>query len=131
MLKPLANGDVVEKIAVVPPNTPAFTVTIDNGASLSNELDLGEARAGSIIMPAAWTAASLTALVSRDGVTYSSLYDEFDAEWAILTANIVAGRARALPLQLFLPHRWLKFRSGTVALPVNQGAARTLYLIAN
>jgi len=118
-------------LPVAPVNTAAITVTIANGASLSNAIDLGVARAGAIITPAAWTAASLTVLVSHDGVTYSSLYDDADTEFAIATANMATGRSRTLPLVTFLPYRYLKFRSGTAALAVNQGAERVMYLVAN
>lgn len=108
----------------------AFAATILSGASLSAAIDLGGLRAGAIIMPAAWTAASITFLVSHDGTTYSSLYDENDTEVAIATANVVSGHCRALPLSLFLLYRYVKLRSGTLALAVNQGADRALYVLA-
>jgi hypothetical protein len=132
-LRDMGNGTHAEVLAasVAPVNTAAKTVTFAAGESLSNEIDLGVARAGAILTPAAWTAASLTALVSHDGVTYSSLYDSDDIEWAVTTANMATGRARTLPLTTFLPYRFLKFRSGTAALAVAQAAARTLYLIVN
>ena len=107
-----------------------FAATIPNGASVSNKLDMLGMRAACIIMPAAWTAASLTFLVSHDGITYSSLYDDTDTEVAISTAQIVAGRARALTLTLFLPYRYLQLRSGITGAAANQGADRVFQVIA-
>jgi hypothetical protein len=123
-------GAFIPVQSVTPPKGSYFAATILNGASVSNKIDLGSLRAGSIIMPSAWTAASLTFLVSHDGTTYSSLYDDTDTEIAILTGNIVAGRARALTIALFLPYRWIQLRSGTTATPVNQGADRVFQILA-
>jgi hypothetical protein len=128
--KDMGDGTFAEVVAAAPAPVDAITITIANGASLSNAVDLGVARAGALITPASWTTASLTALVSHDGVTYSSLYDDTDTEWAIATANMATGRARTLPLTTFLPYRYLKFRSGVAGAAVNQGAERVMYLIA-
>lgn len=128
-LKDNGDGTFAEAIAGVA-SLSYSTATIPNGTALSNALDLKGLRACSIVMPAAWTAASLTFLVSHDGVTYSSLYDDTDTEVAISTAYIVAGRARALTLTLFLPYRYLQLRSGVTAAPANQGADRVFQVIA-
>ena len=127
------NVNTAGGLKVVPQNASAVAVTIANTASLSNALDLGEARAGALVLPAAfaWTAAGLSALVSHDGITFVQLYDETDTLWSIATTNLVAGRARALPLTLFLPFRFLKFQSGTQAAPVAQLSDRVMQLVVN
>lgn len=98
-------------------------VTIANGASQSNILDLtGQVLLG-ISMPAAWTAAVLTLLASdTEGGTYEPVHDAAGAEFSITTA---AGRHVYLDPVVTRGLRYVKLRSGNTATPVNQGAART------
>lgn len=103
------------------------TVTIANGASLSNSVDLGGRALSAILMPAAWTAAALTFQASLDGVTFFNLLDGAGAE---ITASAAAGSFIRLSINDWLALRYLKIRSGTAAIPVNQGADRILSLVA-
>ena len=105
-----------------------ITATIASGASLSGNIDLGTARLGRIVMPAAWTTADITLQTSFDGVTWSvdSLYDKDGAEYTIKAA---AARSVLIPLADMLSVRYLRVRSGTLALPVVQAAARSLVLV--
>lgn len=101
-------------------------VTIANGASLSNGIDIGTKTLLAIHMPALWTAANLTFQASEDGVTYDDLYDGVGTE-----KTIVVGATRYIYLT---PADWvgvpyLKIRSGTASVPVNQGAARSITLV--
>jgi hypothetical protein len=78
-----------------------------------------------IEMPAAWDAANLTFQTSGDGTNYFNVYDEFGTE-----VNVVASASRRIRLE---PPQWagvqyIKIRSGTAGTPVNQTAARTLYI---
>jgi len=76
-------------------------------------------------MPAAWTTANITFQSSGDGATYQNLYDEYGNEITIVTAvarNITLDPARLAGC------KYLKFRSGTAAVPVNQTAARTFFI---
>lgn len=108
--------------------TKTATVTIANGAALSGAVCLGSGVLCAIKMPAAWTAADLTFQVSDDrGVTWDELLD------ANGTAVTVSGPGAAERLELdaadFKSSVFLKVRSGTAAVAVNQAAARTLTLI--
>ena len=108
---------------------PAFqTLTILNGASLSGALDLtisGGPPVG-IQMPAAWTAANLTFQVSFDGTTYQDFYDSAGTEIAVTAA---AARFIALDPTNYFGVRFVKIRSGTSGVPVNQLADRAIILV--
>lgn len=101
------------------------TANIANGASQSAALDLAVARLGRITLPAAWTAADLTFLVSDDNITFNPLYDKDGVEYKVVAA---ASRTVLIAVADFLGVRYLKIRSGTVATPVAQGASRDLIL---
>lgn len=104
----------------------SFQVAIAAGASLSGAVDLGELTAGAIILPADWTAASLTFLVSADGVTYVPLYgDGIEIAYPVSTSICI----RLYPSE-WASFRYLKVRSGTASAPVAQVLARTLTIIA-
>ncbi len=104
-----------------------FSAAIANGESLSAAVDLGAYRLSSIIMPAAWTAAGLTFQGSIDGVTFGNMKSEGGTElaWTVAASDFLY----STPLN-FWGVRFIKVRSGTAGTPVNQGAARTLTLIA-
>jgi len=107
----------------------SFPVAIANGASLSGAIDLGVGRLFGIAMdPTAWTAAALTFQVSVDGVNYFNLFDNTGTEinWTVLAQQFITA---ASPVE-WQGIRWLKVRSGTSAAPINQGAARSLTIIA-
>ena len=105
----------------------AGTVTIASGTSLSGALVIGPDRPIAIGMPAAWTAASLTFEVSFDGgATWGPMYDKDGTEYTVVT-----DATRRIPLP---PMDWagitnLKIRSGTAAVPVNQGADRVITMV--
>lgn len=100
-------------------------IAIANGASLSVAYNLqGKIPAG-IYMPAAWTAAGLTFQVSPDGVTYYNLHTSA-GEYSLTTA---ASIFLSLSQANFAGANYIKVRSGTGAVPVNQGAARALVLM--
>ena len=109
------------------PPTATLTVTIPNAASLSPTIPLTTGSPVAVQMPAAWTAAGLTFQASSDGVTFYDLYDH--------TGTEVAMAVDALRYIAFNKSfewdavRFLKIRSGTSALPVAQGAARTLTVV--
>ena len=104
----------------------AIFVTIPSGATgLSGAIDLQDARAARLMMPATWVAAALTFQTSMDGVNYSNLYD-VNGEYTISTAVVAASREIILPLQDFIGIRFLKIRSGTSGTPVDQTANRSI-----
>lgn len=102
-----------------------LTATIANGASLSGVVDLGGRKLVAIDMPAAWTAANLTFQASCDGVTYDDLYDGA----AERTLTVAASRYQAQVISDWVGIRFLKLRSGTSGVPVNQGADRIISLV--
>lgn len=108
-------------------NSGAAPLTIANGGNLSNAVDFYTTdSAVALQMPAAWTTADLTVQASFDGTTFSDMYLD-DATEMVIKAG--ASRWIVLNITRFLGVRNIKLRSGTSASPVNQGAARTIYLI--
>jgi hypothetical protein len=101
------------------------TVVIANGASLSGTVDLGGRKLVALIMPDAWTAASLTFQGSVDGTNFFNVYDGATERALTVAANYYS----ALAIGDWVGFRWIKIRSGTAALAVNQAAARTLTLV--
>jgi len=108
-------------------------VTIAASGSLSGGANLNgrdNAPAGlrvcGIVMPAAWTAASMTFEVSMDGVTYQDLYD---ADGNEMTFTVAAATTLTLDPAIFAAMPYVKVRSGVSATPVNQAAERTVGLV--
>ena len=101
-----------------------FTYTIASGASVTAEIALpGDCRLASLTTPAAWTSASLTFLVSRDGgTTFNQALDEFNAA---LSLTVTVDSEVVLPYATFFSFRRFKLQSGTKASAVNQGGIRT------
>jgi hypothetical protein len=102
-----------------------MTATIANGASLSNSLDMQYQPVRRIVMPSAWTAASLTFQVSHDGTTFYNLYD---TSGEVTLSTTAANRAIGLTVTV-TGWRYVKVRSGTADTPVNQAAERVFTVI--
>jgi hypothetical protein len=102
-------------------------VTIANGQSVSGVIDLEDLSLVGLVMPAAWTAASLTLEGSYDGTNFFSVYDE--SQEVSLTSPS-ASRWIMLSPSKYANLRYLKLRSGTSGGPVNQGQDSTITLIA-
>ena len=110
-------------------------VTIANGTALSSAGDLTAytqvapgASPVALVMPAAWTAASITLNVSSDGcLTFSNAFVQGGTEYTITSP--AAGEYMILNPADLVGVNCLKVRSGTSGSPVNQGAARTLYIV--
>lgn len=110
------------------PQPGALPVAITSGQSLSSALDLStsDQRCGrlmALVMPAAWTAATLTFQVSADGTDYFNLYDASGNQYEV---DAAASQAIILPPGDFAGFRYLKIRSGTSGTPVVQAADRTI-----
>ena len=108
------------------------TATIASGASLSSAVDLSNKRLARIVIPSGWTTANLTVQTSYDGTNYADLYDKDGAVYTITVGG--ASRAIMVPLADFIGVQYLKLRSSTVSgttiTAVNQGAERSLILVA-
>lgn len=104
------------------------TATILNGTALSQPISLADHLLCGIIIPAAWTAANLT-LQASDAIdgTFGDVYDSGGTEKSITVG--AAGRTILLNPSDFAGFAFVRFRSGTAAAPVNQGAARDLKLV--
>lgn len=108
-------------------NRNVVEAVIANGESLAPAVYLeGEVLVG-IRIPAAWTAASITFQASMDDVTYLNVYLSTAATELAIT--VAVDRHIWLDPWENASYRWLKVRSGTAAIPVNQGAERTIELI--
>ena len=102
-----------------------LTATIGNGASLSDALALHGNQVAVIEMPTTWTAAVLTFQSSVDGTNYFNLYDDAGNE-VVVEAD--ATRRIHVDVSALSQHKYIKLRSGTSAVAVNQGGARTIYV---
>lgn len=104
--------------------TDVVTLTIANGASLSDALDMRDYAGGVMEIPS--LAGHIHFKVSSDGVTYNYLYDEYMTLVTISPAT-VAG-AVVLPAKLFAGF-WMKIQTDTTATGTNaqtQSAAKTI-----
>lgn len=102
-----------------------LTSTIALSGSLAASVDLEGKTLLGIIMPSAWTAASLTFSVSADNTTFVDLYD------SSVEVSVAAGINRFIRLNPndWVGIRYIKVRSGTTAVPVTQAAARAILLV--
>lgn len=108
-----------------------FTCTIASGASLSDAINLRGYTPMVLIMPATWTAASVSFQLSSDGTTFGDLY--YISTLAVTEYAITSPAANyqiVLPPEVFFTGAThLKVRSGTTGSAVAQGGARTMTLV--
>ena len=107
--------------------TSDLVTTIANGASVSDAIDLSGTTLCGYIMPSAWTSASITFQASVDGTNFYDLYDQYGTE---VTHTVSPSRFVALTPSDMASIRYIKFRSGTAASAVNQGAQRQITFVA-
>jgi hypothetical protein len=112
------------------------TATIAAGATgLSDVILLGELRLAGVIMPAAWQAASLTfqSCDTENGTFTNVYYDSGSGTATEATATVSTSRrvmfTGDLALALNGCGKYIKLRSGTAALAVDQTATRSIGLI--
>ena len=100
-------------------------LTIANGAAVSDAVNMTDYAGGQILMPAAWTAASIGfQIASSEGSTYYPFYAS-DAT-IVEIASPAASKAYQIPIEVFGCH-WIKLWSQDGAgSDTNQGAARTV-----
>jgi hypothetical protein len=98
------------------------------GTGLSAAIDLGTEILQGYIMPATWVAAGLTFQTSPDGVAYNNIYDATGTEVAHVVD--ISRFVRVNPAD-WVGVRFIKLRSGTAAVPVNQTASRDIILVTN
>jgi hypothetical protein len=98
---------------------------------LSNEIDGKGYRLAKIFMPSEWTAADLTFAESqKSGGTFNNLYDDSSTP-AEVTIPVSASETVVVSenKDKLSAMTYFKVRSGTSALPVQQGAERTIGLL--
>lgn len=107
------------------------TATISNGASVSGTVDLTGTAMLAFFTPSAWTSAAITLEVSPDSSTwYTLVYDATSLSvgyWP--AANVIVSSAYSVDAQSMLPYRYVRFRSGTGAVPITQGADRVFTVV--
>ena len=92
------------------------TATIASAAALSPAIFIGGS-VTQINLPATWTAAAMTFQVSEDNVTYRDLYDQNGVE---RNFTVAASRGVILKPSEWVSIRYVKVRSGTAGVTVNQ-----------
>jgi hypothetical protein len=110
-------------------------VTIANGASLSDAVDMSGLQLVAIQMPSGWTTANLTfqagVIVSQDGkntITYGNVLDDGGTEVVVTAAANSFITIRPTVAAALRGIKSLKVRSGTSGTPVSQAAARIITL---
>ena len=107
-------------------NLFAQTGTIGAGASLSAAIPFDGTSLVGVFVPATWTAAALSFLISDDGVTFAVAVDQNGAEISIL---VQPGKRTVAPPLTVHSATAIKLRSGTSSAPVNQASAAAVTLI--
>lgn len=101
--------------------------TIASGAALSDAIDIGTGELVAIVMPAGWTAASITFAATVDDTNYLSVNDAAGSEVAVTSP--AADKHILLSFAGIKGLGKTKLRSGTVGVPVNQAAERVITLV--
>lgn len=104
-------------------NEDTMVARIAASASLSGAVEIGDALAVAIHMPATWTTAGITFQASFDGTTYNNVYDDAGNE---VTISAAASRAIVILTNVLTPFKYIKIRSGTSGAAVTQAAERIL-----
>jgi len=104
------------------------SLTIANGAALTEAFEMSNHAGGIVLMPAAWTAASIGFQVSDShGGTYYPLYDQNGT--LVQISSPAVDKAYSFPAEVF-SGGWVKLWSQDgAASGTNQGAARTIGVI--
>jgi hypothetical protein len=104
------------------------TVTIANGATVSDAADFHSSCFSGIVLPAAFTGTALTFQVSHDGVTYQGLYNPAGNAVSLTVAGASPARTYSFSADIAfeLSHwRWVKVVSNAA-----EGADRSVILWA-
>ena len=104
-----------------------LTATIASSASLSNVIDLNGTTICGYVMPDSWTSADITFSISSDGINFYDFKNKYNSE---VTHIVAASRFITLAPSDIAGIRYLKIRSGTSAIPVNQTSTRVITLIS-
>ena len=107
--------------------TASKTAVIAAGQRISSSVPTAGSKLFGLVMPATWSAASITFQASFDGgTTWRDMYDSSGNE---IGAVVAASRVIILDPVLFSSIALLRIRSGTSGAPVNQAGGRAIVLI--
>jgi hypothetical protein len=95
-------------------------VAIANGTTTSDAIRTAGFAIFGLVMPTAFTGASISFTVSHDGTTYQALYDTTNT---LVSLTVSASRSYDLPTALAA---WSYFK---IVSASSEGAARTLYVV--
>lgn len=119
------------------------TVTIESGTAISEAVELAEYNLVGILVPEAWTDASITILGAvntgvqpggpgtpkvKDQLDYYPVYN-VDGEVEFTGIPTTGGGLIVIPNGTLTGVQFVKIRSGAVAADVNQAADRTIRLV--
>lgn len=102
------------------------TVTIASGQSVSSPIRLDRNWLIALVMPSAWTAASITFQGANEQDAAATWLDLYNESGEITVTSAAASRGIILPPTLVHGWWWLRLRSGTSAAPVAQAADRSI-----
>jgi hypothetical protein len=102
-------------------------VTIASGQSLSAVVSVGAQTVVGVVMPTGWDAADLTFQVSSDGGT--TFREMYNSQGNPVQYQVIANVQTSIDPSVWMGVHTIKVRSGTLAVPVNQTASRTLTFI--
>ncbi len=112
------------------PSRESIVVTIPSGASVSNVINLTGTAILGFFSPTSWTTAQLNLEVSQDNISWAAIvYDSSNTQTGSWPSILVNG-AYAVDTISMLPWKYIRFRSGTFSIPVNQTANRVFTVIA-
>jgi hypothetical protein len=108
--------------------TTSKSLTIANGAAVTEAFEMSNHAGGSVLMPAAWTAASIGFQIAVTAAgTFYPLYDDSGA--LVQISSPAVDNAYSIPAAVF-GAAWVKLWSQDgSASDENQGAARTIGVI--
>ena len=104
-------------------------VIIPAGQAVSNAVLIGSGVIVGIIIPAAWTAAQLTFLVSLDGVNYYQMVDSTGTNVVSVNTPTINTFVAVAHFELFRGAIYIQLQSGTTAAQVNQTLAAQITLV--
>ena len=112
---------------------PFKKLTIASSAAITGELDIRDAYIGFVIVPSAWTAANIGfKIATESGGTFVTARDDSGSPIQISGIETSSSRAYKIPDDIFgvgYVKLWSKSATAATETDVNQGAARTLYVI--
>jgi hypothetical protein len=108
------------------PSITSVTVTILAGTAVSNAADISSGNVTMLLMPADWTPANMSFLLSEDNVSFRELYDVYGME---VIKAVGPNRALNVDPSYTAGALWLKLCSGPAATPVLQDADRPIVLV--